>query len=111
MPRAALTGQPMPTAIIESPDAYPKLLRIVRATQKYAVPSGIFESCVRMRLGVRNAAWTSHRGHDPEKRAKRMPVPLKRFEMFPAMSTRTKWNDTPAAPGLRRVVRRGQACP
>ena len=38
--------------------------------QKYAVPSGMVESCVRIRPGVRNAAWTSHRGHDPEKRAK-----------------------------------------
>ena len=63
---------------------------MVRATQKYAVPSGIFESCVRMRPGVKNAACTSHRGHDPENRAKRMPVPLNRFEMLPAMSTRTK---------------------
>ena len=68
------------------------------------------ESCVRMRPGVRNAACTSQRGQEPEKRAKRIPVPLKRFEMLPAMSTRTKWNDAPDAPGLRSVVRRWQTC-
>ena len=63
-----------------------------------------------MRPGVRNAAWTSQRGHDPEKRANRIPVPLKRFEMLPAMSTRTKWNGTPDASGLRKVVSRWQTC-
>ena len=60
MPRAEFTGHPMPTAIIESPDAYPKLFRIVRAMQKYAVPSGIFESCALIRPGVTKAEWTFH---------------------------------------------------
>ena len=59
-----------------------------------------------MRPGVRNAAWTSQRGQEPEKRANRMPVPLKRLEMLPAMSTRTKWNETPVGAGL---AQRGEA--
>ena len=63
-----------------------------------------------MRPGVRNAAWTSQRGHEPEKRAKRIPVPLKRFEMLLAMSTLTKCYDTHDAPGFRSVVRRWQTC-
>jgi len=39
-----------------------------------------------------------------------LPVPENRLEMLPAMSTRTKWKDTPLAPGLRSVVNRWQTC-
>lgn len=82
----------------------------MRAKQKYAVPSGITESWARIMPGVRNAQKTFHLGQAPLKRAKRIPEAEKRLEMFPAMSTRMKWNGTPSAPGLWRVVRRWQTC-
>ena len=84
--------------------------RMVRAMQKYFAPSGMIESCVRMLPGDMNALCTFQRGQEPEKRAKRMPEAEKRLDVFPAMSTRTKWNGTPDAPGLWSVVRRWQTC-
>ena len=39
----------------------------------YVVPSGMRESCVRTIPGVMKAPCTFHRGHSPEKRAKRIP--------------------------------------
>ena len=41
--------------------------------QKYLRPSGISLIWVRIRPGVRKAAWAFQRGQAPEKRAKRMP--------------------------------------
>ncbi len=60
--------------------------------------------------GVRKAANTFQRGQAPLKRAKRRPDALKRFEMLPATSMRTKWKGTPSAPGRRSVVSRWQTC-
>ena len=74
--------------------------------QPAQTPSGIREFWMRIIPGVRNALKTFHRGQAPEKRAKRMPEALKRFEMFPATSMRIMWNGTPSAPGRRSVVRR-----
>ena len=69
-----LTSQP--SEIASSGCAAPKppsVCRTVRATQRYVVPSGIRETCVRMMPGVMNALCTFQRGQRPEKRAKRMP--------------------------------------
>ena len=57
----------------------PRPLGTVRARQKKLLPSGILDNCVRMRPGVRNAAWMFQRGQAPEKRAKRMPEALKHW--------------------------------
>ena len=88
----------------------PALLRIVRATEKYVVPSGICETCVRTVCGVMKALCTFQRGHAPEKRANRMPEAENRLEMLPAMSTRIRWNGTPSRPGRCSVVSRWQTC-
>ena len=63
----------------------PLLSRTVRATEKYAVPSGIWEIWTRTMPGVRKAWCSFQRGHAPEKRAKRKPDAEKRLEMFPAI--------------------------
>ena len=86
------------------------VLRMVRAMQKYMMPSGMRETCMRIMPGVRNAPSTFQRGQAPLKRAKRMPEALKRFEMLPATSMRIMWNGTPSAPGRRSVVSRWQTC-
>ena len=74
------------------------------------MPSGIWESWVRIIPGVRKAWKTFQRGQAPENRAKRSPEAEKRLEMLPAMSTRTKWMGMPSAPGRRSVVSRWQTC-
>ena len=54
---------------------------------------------MRIIPGVMKAAKTFQRGHAPEKRAKRMPLALKRFEMLPATSMRIMWKGTPSRAG------------
>jgi hypothetical protein len=55
---------------------------------------------------VRNAVWTIHFGQLPVPCGNLSPVAEYRFEMFPATSTRWKWNGTPFFRGSLRLQRR-----
>src|ERR1051325_12133790 len=73
------------------------------AKQKYAVPSGIMLYWRVITLGVRNATWTAHFGHEPEPCGNLMPLAAYFLEMLPATSTRRKWSGMPGRRGSDRL--------
>src|SRR5712664_2055910 len=83
---------------------------MLRARQKYAVPSGMRETWTRSRPGVMNAAKRFHFGQAPLKRAKRIPDALNLLKMLPAMSMRIMWKGIPEAPARLSVVSRWHTC-
>ena len=81
---------------------------MVRATQKYRLPSGISATWVRILPGEENAPYTVHSGQVPPSREKWKSVADCRLEMLPARSTRSKEKGTPRRPVRWRVLRRWQ---